>query len=284
MIDLYTYINEGLLAGMEDTLDVGKSDVEKVLIEQWLVDNTEFVRMNFNRELKPLQINSKNELDIYSFNPLKLSFGNDNKMISLPTPDYIRFNKVTGMSIAFPDSSYAAKFDLNKLPHINYCESIYIHSHDTNPINFNLKDIKVDEFGVLMITINDIIVKNWPKSKIDITYLMVERINQYTEDIINSHHIDMNIKRLIGLKTDKLIIPDLWFTKNIDLVTFKKDITITSENQEYSKLLEIFNTKTFNKLYTYCVSGNSNDFYEITHKGDTFVIAGRKTKVLKNYW
>ena len=162
MIDLYTYINEGLLRGMDDTLEVGEKEVSKILITDWLNANKDYVKMFRASETtsdSKLRINDKNELDIFDFKPIEPYF--DDSIMPLPVPEYIKFNNVDTMSIIYPDRKAAFDLNLAKLPHINYCNELFIKCFGDTPVWIKLDDLKIDSIKILDIDIPSIRPSTW---------------------------------------------------------------------------------------------------------------------------
>ena len=159
-------IYEGLLRGMDDTLSSGEHDAKNVLIADWLNKNKDYVKMFFNRvsELtadSKLRINNNGELDILDFKPVEPYL--DDSIMSLPAPDYIKFNNVGTMSIIYPDRKAAVDLNFNNLPHINYCNELFVKGFVDSPVWVKLDDLKIDSIKILDIDMPSIRPSAWPK-------------------------------------------------------------------------------------------------------------------------
>ena len=283
-MDIYA-IYEGLLRGMDDTLDAGETEASKILITDWLDANKDYVRINVRRDDEQICFNSKNELDVYDFQPLYPYFKKN--MMDLPVPDYIRFNHVVNMSITYPNLSAADKFSFKDLPHINHCDEFFLNGFIKNtPVWVNLRDLKIDDIDVLCISMGSIRINNWPKGHVDMVHLFTGGYI-YSDDIeasIKRYNHDFGIDLFNGLNTDALVLPDIMFTRRMDLIGYRVDVEVTKDDPEYDTLKKLFDMKAFNKLYAYPVKGRTDIFRQIKFKKDRFVISKLNSDIYKKYY
>ena len=283
-------IYEGLLRGMDDTLDVGEKEAEKVLIIDWLNKNNDYVKMfvdhvpDYNADSK-LRLNDKNEMNLYDFKPVQPYL--KKQMMDLPAPDYIKFNNVGSMSIIYPDKKVA--FDLNfaKLPHINYCNELFIKCFDDTPVWVKLDDLKIDNIKILDIDIPSIRPSSWPKCSMQLVHMLsggyIYSGSEYSETTIKRYNHDFDIELFKGLKTDTLVIPDVLFTRRSDLIGYRVDVEITKDDPEYDTLMKLFDMKVFNKLYASPACGRTDIFRQIKFKNGVFIISKLNTNIYKKF-
>lgn len=121
MIELYKYIQEGILGDIDDTLNTADENTDRYLIASWLNENIDFVSMFANRvssftASSKMRINSKNEFDVYEFKPLNAYSSSNKQKLDLPVPEYIKFNSANTISITGHDID---KLNMKLLPHFN---------------------------------------------------------------------------------------------------------------------------------------------------------------------
>ena len=283
-------IYEGLLRGMDDTLTSGESDAKKVLIADWLNKNKDYVKMFANRVSEyttdsNLRINSNSELDIFDFKPVEPYL--DDSVMPLPVPEYIKFNNVDTMSIIYPDRKSAFDLNFTKLPHINYCNELFIKCFRGSLVWVKLDDLKIDSIKILDIDIPSIRPSSWPKCSMQLVHLLsggyIYSGNEYNEASIKGYRHDFDINLFKGLKTDSLVIPDVLFTRRRDLIGYRVDVEITKADPEYDTLMKLFDMKVFNKLYASPACGRTDIFRQIKFKNDKFIISKLNTNIYKKY-
>lgn len=299
MKTLYKYLIEGsLLDEIDDTLTTGDEYIQKKEIVEWLKDNFDFVvhgdthkdNEDLWKDPKSLMLNSKGEISVRDFRPYYSYAEKPNKFLDLPVPEYIKFDNVKMYSLVGKKSDLL-KIDMNKLPHINSCNSVLLRNWEThNGIMYaDLSKLNIDNIEGLTVDIQCAHPNKWPETKISITYLYAYMVINYKEDNLESLGYNYNLHDLKGLKTNELVIPDFLITENNILIgsRSKKDILINKDENphEWQNLNIVFETKSFNKLYLYATTrGNGGDTsYAVKKIGNDFVIKGRGSHVFNKY-
>lgn len=279
MIELYKYIQEGILSDIDDTLNTADENTDRYLIANWLNENDDFVKMFANRvssftASSKMRINSNNELDLYEFRPLN-AYSNSNKQkLDLPVPEYIKFNSVNTISITGHDID---KLNMKLLPHFNYCGFMFIRSWDDTVQTPYLASFDIDEIKTLYVDIKNMHPSSWPKSKITNTFLHAANVHDYSADVLINYNLEYDIADLKGLHTNTLIIPDFFVTNSAIKFGYGKEIVINSNDKyEYESLNNIFATKTFKNLYVYDATRAIDDCYAVKKKGDSYIISARR--------
>lgn len=274
MIDLYKYISEGLLRGMDDTIDAGESEAESILIEDWIKDSKEFVSLwikNVNDISK--RISSDNKIDARSFNPW---YAYADKELELPAPDYIKFGKVESMSMTMNKNVNFAD-----LPHIDKVDELLFKPF-VNGLTFDLSGLPIDKIKLFEWVYDRNNISKFPKkSDIDAFVMWTSAI----PSIMFGHPQYMiGFDKLKGLKCNKLAIPDIIFAEkysdfNTGTNSLIKKGSFDFESQPGQMLLKLFDDKSiqFNKLYVYSTCANNYKFYELKKTKDCFVISKRAT-------
>jgi hypothetical protein len=300
MKTLYNYILEGsLLDDIDDILADGDEIAEKKEIVDWLKDNFDFViyagNIKENEDLwknpKNLNLNSKGEINIRDFRPYYSYAEKPNKFLDLPVPEYIKFDNVKEYSIVGTKSELL-KIDMNKLPHINSCNYVFLRNWANNRDTMypDLSKLNIDNIVRLTVDIQYTHPNKWPKTKISTTHLLSNTVINYDEEYLESCGYNYNLHDLKGLKTNELLIPDYLITEKNDLIgsRSKKDILINRDEKpyEWQNLNIVFETKSFDKLYIYKTTfGNGGDTsYAVKKVGNDFVIKGRGSHIFNKYY
>lgn len=282
MIELYKYIQEGILSDIDDTLNTADENTDRYLIANWLNKNTDFVSMFANRvssfnALSKMRINSKNELDLYEFRPLNAYSSSNKQKLDLPVPEYIKFNSVNTISMTGYDVD---KLNMKMLPHFNYCGFMFIRSWDDSVQTPDLASFDIDEIKTLYVDIENMHPVSWPKSKITNTFLHTSIVRDYSVNVLRNYNLEYDITDLKGLHTNTLIIPDFLVTNNSIKFAYGNEIVINSNDvYEYESLNNIFATKTFKNLYVYDATRAIDDCYAVKKKGDSYIISTRRRVV-----
>jgi len=282
MIELYKYIQEGILSDIDDTLNTADENTDRYLIANWLNENTDFVSMfanrvsSFNASSK-MRINNKNEIDLYEFKPLN-AYSNSNKQkLDLPVPEYIKFNSVNTISMTGYDVD---KLNMKLLPHFNYCGFMFVRSWGDSVQTPDLASLDIDEIKTLYVDIENMHPSSWPKSKITNTFLHTSIIRGYSRTELVNYNLDYDIADLKGLYTNTLIIPDFLVTNNSIKFAYGHEIVINSNDAyEYESLNNIFATKTFKNLYVYDATRAIDDCYAVKKRGESYLISARRRVV-----
>lgn len=283
MIELYKYIQEGILGDIDDTLNTADENTDRYLIANWLNENTDFVSMFANRvsafnASSKMRINSKNEIDVYEFRPLN-EYSNSNKQkLDLPVPEYIKFNSVNTITMTGHNID---KLNMKLLPHFNYCDFMFVRSWDTDSAQTpDLASLDIDEIKTLYIDIENMHPASWPKSKITNTFLHTAIVRDYSINVLINYNLDYDIADLKGLHTNTLIIPDFFITNSAIKFGYGNEIVINSnDTYEYESLNNIFATKTFKNLYIYDATRPIDDCYAVKKKGNSYIISARRRVV-----
>lgn len=282
MIELYKYIQEGILSDIDDTLNTADENTDRYLIANWLNENTDFVSMFANRvsaftASSKMRINSKNELDLYEFRPLNAYSSSNKQKLDLPVPEYIKFNSVNTISMTGFDVD---KLNMKLLPHFNYCGFMFLRSWSDGVQTPDLAPLDIDEIKTLYVDIENIHPSSWPKSKITNTFLHTAIVLDYSANVLRNYNLEYDIADLKGLHTNTLIIPDFFVTNNSIKFAYGNEIVINSNDAyEYESLNNIFATKTFKNLYVYDATRAIDDCYAVKKKGDSYIISTRRRVV-----
>lgn len=284
MIELYKYIQEGILGDIDDTLNTADENTDRYLIANWLNENTDFVSMFANRvsaftASSKMRINSKNEIDLYEFRPLIVYSNSNKKKLDLPVPEYIKFNSVNTISMTGYDVD---KLNMKLLPHFNYCGFMFVRSWGDSVQTPDLVSLDIDEIKTLYVDIENMHPASWPKSKITNTLLSTLIVNGYSANELKNYNLYYDIADLKGLYTNALIIPDFFITNNSIKFGYGKEIVINDNDAyayEYESLNNIFATKTFKNLYVYDATRAIDDCYAVKKKGDSYIISARRRVV-----
>ena len=281
-------IYEGLLAGMDDTLDKGESIAINTLIANWLNSNYDYAKMfSSNIELDAssrMNVNSDNEIDLITFQPMQPYM--QEQMMALPAPEYIKFNNVESMTIIYPDMSYKNKFKFEDIPHTNYCKELFIKGFVDGLIYADLGKLPIDHIKALSIDLASIRPKSWPNGKVEFVNLLTGGYlyGEYTDEEIKRYNHDITIDDLKGLKTDSLAIPDIMFTRRNGLIGWRVDFEITQDDPEYEALKHLFDMKVCKNLYAYSARGRADMYRQIKFKKDKFIISRLNANLYKKYY
>lgn len=284
MIELYKYIQEGILSDIDDILNTADETTDRYLIANWLNENTDFISMFANRvsafnASSKTRINSKNEIDLYEFKPLN-AYSNSNKQkLDLPVPEYIKFNSVNTISMTGYDVD---KLNIKLLPHFNYCGLMFVRSWGDSVQTPDLASLDIDEIKTLYVDIENMHPSSWPKSKITHTFLHTAIVHDYSANVLRNYNLEYDIADLKGLHTNILIIPDFFVTSNSIKFAYGNEIVIDGNNNdiyEYESLNNIFATKTFKNLYVYDATRAIDDCYAVKKKGESYIISARRRVV-----
>lgn len=282
MIELYKYIQEGILSDIDDTLNTADENTDRYLIASWLNENIDFVSMFANRvssftASSKMRINSKNEIDVFEFKPLNAYSSSNKQKLDLPVPEYIKFNSANTISITGHDID---KLNMKLLPHFNYCGLVFVRSWDDDMQTPDLASLDIDEIKTLYVDIEYMHPASWPKSKITTTFLHNPIVCGYSAIELRNSNLEYNIADLKGLRTNTLIIPDFFVTNNSIKFAYGNEIVINSNDAyEYESLNNIFATKTFKNLYVYDATRAIDDCYAVKKKGDSYIISARRRVV-----
>lgn len=282
MIELFKYIQEGILSDIDDTLNTADENTDRYLIANWLNENTDFVSMFANRvsafnASSKMRINSKNELDLYEFKPLNAYSSSNKQKLDLPVPEYIKFNSVNTVSMTGYDID---KLNMKLLPHFNYCGLLFVRSWGDSVQTPDLASFSIDEIKTLYVVFENIHPSSWPKSKLANTLLHTAIVHDYSVNVLRNYNLEYDIADLKGLHTNTLIIPDFFVTNNSIKFAYGNEIVINSNDAyEYESLNNIFATKTFKNLYVYDATRAIDDCYAVKKKGDSYIISARRRVV-----
>lgn len=277
MIDLYKYISEGLLKGMDDTLASGESDVDYLRIREWLEKHTSSMHVTVNGSIEnpDKYINSDNTLNLFSFNPW---YAYSNEM-EFPVPDYIDIKKCDNISMTMQENVNFAD-----LPHIGNVNELLLKPF-ADDLKHDLSKLPIDNIKTFewVYDRNDI-VKFPKKTNIDTfimwTYAMPSSVFGHPQYMIG-------FDKLKGLKCNNLGIPDIIFAEkysdfNTGYNSMIRTGAVSFESQPGQMLLKLFDDKSiqFNKLYVYSACANNYKFYELKKAKDCFVISKRATTLI----
>lgn len=278
MIDLYKYISEGLLKGMDDTLASGESDVDYLRIREWLEKYTASMHVTVNGSIEnpDKYINSDNTLNLFSFNPW---YAYTEQEMEFPVPDYIDIKSCDNISMTMKENVNFAD-----LPHIGNVNELLLKPF-TDDLKFDLSKLPIDRIKVFewVYDRNDI-VKFPKKTNIDTfimwTYAMPSSVFGHPQYMIG-------FDKLKGLKCNNLGIPDIIFAEkysdfNTGYNSMIRTGAVSFESQPGQMLLKLFDDKSiqFNKLYVYSTCANNYKFYELKKAKDCFVISKRATTLI----
>lgn len=284
MIELYKYIQEGILSDIDDTLNTADENTDRYLITNWLNENTDFVSMFANRvsafnASSKMRINSKNEIDLYEFKPLNAYSSSNKQKLDLPVPEYIKFNSVNTISMTGYDVD---KLNMKLLPHFNYCGFLFVRSWGDSVQTPDLASLNIDEIKTIYVDIENMHPSSWPKPKITTTFLHTATVHDYSTNVLRNYNLEYDITDLKGLHTNTLIIPDFFVTNNSIKFGYGHEFVIDGNNNdayEYESLNNIFATKTFKNLYVYDATRVIDDCYAVKKKGDSYIISARRRVV-----
>ena len=274
MIDLYKYICEGLLKGMDDTLATGESDADYLRIREWLEYTT---RKGFVFTDLDNCIDKDNKIIAYNFNPW--SAYADCKL-SLPAPDYIRFGSVNNISMTIQEN-----VDFAILPHVDECDCLLLNSFVDN-LKFDLSKLPIDRVKCFQWVYDSSDIIKYPKNTTIDTFIMWHYNEPYTA--FGSKRFMIGFDKLKGLKCNSLAIPDIIFTKNYsDFNTgtnslIKKGL-FDFDSQPGKELLKLYNDNTiqFKNLYVFTVCGVNHKFYKIKKEKNCFSVENHGISLLK---
>ena len=200
MIDLYKYISEGLLRGMDDTLASGESDVYYLRIKKWLEYTT---RKGFVSADLDNCIDKDNKINAWNFNPW---YAYADCKLSLPAPDYIRFGLVNNISMTMNEN-----IDFAMLPHVDECSKLMLNPF-ANDLKFDLSKLPIDNVKLFQWIYDSSTIIKYPKNTSIDTFIMFHYREPYTS--FGSKRFMIGFDKLKGLKCNKLAIPDIIFTEN----------------------------------------------------------------------
>lgn len=277
MIDLYKYISEGLLRGMDNTIDAGEREAESILIEDWIKDSKEFVSLwikNVNDISKC--ISSDNKIDARSFNPW---YAYADKELELPAPDYIKFGKVESMSMTMNKNVNFAD-----LPHIDKCGELLLKPF-ADGLKLDLYELPIDEVRVFEWVYDSSNIVRYPKNTdIDI-FVMWQSREPYTS--YGSQRFMIGFDKLKGLKCNTLAIPDIMFAEkysdfNTGTNSLIKNGSFDFDSQPGQMILKLYEDKSiqFKNLFVYSVCTPDQKFYKIKKDKNGFNIAKRATTLI----
>jgi hypothetical protein len=295
MKTIYNLYEASLLDEIDNTLELGYKTAEKMAVADWLKDNIEFLRfdgyasVHFDNkvDIDKLIFNSKNELSLDRFDPLN-HYG-EKKYMKLPIPDFVKLDKVDNMSFCGHKNDFNNIGNFKDLPHINKLTEMFLRCWDIDGWKPKLADIKsIDEISIIEIDFEGVKNIGWPKSKIGCVELFIDVCNLYSEDQRITSGKVYDINNLKSLSCNELIIPDFFITNsNSRFRFFSRDIIINKDRntEEWNKLNEIYNTKSFKKLFIYCanLSSHNRKFHNVKKSGDDFIITSRNSNVKNKY-
>lgn len=296
MKTLYNYILEGsLLDGIDDILADGDDLAVKFEIGKWLKDNIEFVRadgyslvQNGDKiDISKLNFNSKNELSLSRFDPI--CFYGEKKYMELPIPEVVKFDKIDTMSYYGHKNGFNNIGNFKDLPHINKVTELFLRCWDIDGWKPKLSDIKsIDEISIVTIDFEGVKNIGWPKSKIGCVDLFVTQCSNYNEEMRRTRGAVYDINNFKTLSCNELIIPDFFVTDSSTLFRFfSRDMVINKDLNpvEWNKLNDIYNTKSFKKLFIYCanLSNHTRKYHNVKKSGDDFIITSRNSNVKNKY-
>ena len=273
MIDLYKYISEGLLRGMDDTLASGESDADYLRIKEWLeyAISKGFVTADLDN-----CIDTDNKINALHFNPW---YAYADCKLSLPAPDYIRFGSVGDISMTMNE-----KIAFEDLPHIENVNELLLKPFADN-LDCDLSKLPIDKVRIFEWVYESSTIIKYPKNTIIDTFIMWQYREPYTS--FGSKRFMIGFDKLKGLKCNTLAIPDIIFAENYsDFNTGYNSLikkgSFDFDSQPGKELLKLFDDKSiqFNKLYVYSTCANNYKFYELKKAKDCFVISKRATNLM----
>ena len=273
MIDLYKYISEGLLRGMDDTLASGESDADYLRIREWLeyAISKGFVTADLNN-----CIDKDNKINALHFNPW---YAYADCKLSLPAPDYIKFSSVGDISMTMNE-----KIAFEDLPHIENVNELLFKPFADN-LDCDLSKLPIDKVRVFeWVYESNTIIKYPKKTEID-TFIMWQYREPYTS--FGSKRFMIGFDKLKGLKCNTLAIPDIIFAENysdfnIGSNSLIKKGSFDFDSQPGKELLKLYddNTIQFKNLYVYSISVSDYKFYKIKKEKNNFSVAKRGTSLI----
>lgn len=275
MIDLYKYIYEGLLRGQEETINMGETDVERIMIEDWLDEALSLMYVTVDD--RTTCISSNNKINACSFNPW---YAYAEKELQLPAPDYIKFGKVNSVSMTMNKN-----VDFEKLPHVDTCIELFLKPFADN-LKLDLSKLPIDKVKRFqwVYDSNDII--KYPKNTAIDTFIMWHYSEPYTS--FGSKRFMIGFDKLKGLKCNNLAIPDIIFTKNYTdfnagTNSLIKKGSFDFDSQPGKELLKLYddNAIQFKNLYVFTVCGVNCKFYKIMKEKNCFSVAKRSTNLFE---
>ena len=277
MIDLYRYISEGLLRGMDKTLASGESDVAYIKIKEWLEKYTASMHVTVNGSIEnpDKYINSDNTLNLFSFNPW-YAYSTD---MELPVPDYIDIKECDNISMTMKEN---VNFD--DLPHVGSVNELLLKPFADN-LDFDLSKLPIDNIKVFEWVYDSSSISKFPKKTEIDTFIMWS--NREPASSFGSKRFMIGFDKIKGLKCSKLAIPDIIFAENYsDFNTGSNSLikkgSFSFDSQPGQMLLKLYDDKSiqFNKLYVYSTCANNYKFYELKKAKDCFVISKRATTLI----
>lgn len=275
MIDLYTYINEGLLQGMDRTIAGGEKTATRVLVTDWLKEQHSNCFVTLEYEIDDC-INDDNTLELYSFNPW---YAYADREMKFPVPDYIDIKHCNNISMTMKENVNFAD-----LPHVGTVDELLLKPFADN-LKFDLSKLRIDNIKAFeWVYNNNDIIKFPKKTNIDafIMWSYAEPSSNY-----GSKHIMIGFDKLKGLVCNKLAIPDVIFAANYsDFNTgynsMIKKGSFAFDSQPGQMLSKLFNDNSiqFKKLYVYSACANNYKFYELKKDKNGFTIAKRGTNLI----
>lgn len=274
MIDLYKYISEGLLKGQEETLSSGATDVERIMIEDWLDETLSLMYVTV--EDRTACISRDNKINAHSFNPW---YAYADKELELPAPDYIKFGKVESVSMTMNKNVNFAD-----LPHIVNVNELLLKPFADN-LDFDLSKLPIDKVKVFEWVYDSSTISKFPKKTEIDTFIMWSYREPYTS--FGSKRFMIGFDKIKGLKCNKLAIPDIIFTENYsDFNTGYNSLikkgSFSFDSQPGQMLLKLYddNSIQFKELYVYSICVGDYKFYKLTKGKDSFTIAKRGTNLM----
>lgn len=273
MIDLYKYISEGLLRGMDDTLASGERDADYLRIKEWLeyAISKGFVTADLDNCIdKDNKINALHFSPWYAYTDCKLS---------LPTPDYIRFGSVGDISMTMNDL-----IDFAMLPHVDECGELMLNPF-ADDLKFDLSKLPIDKVKCFLWRYDSSTIIKYPKNTAIDTFIMWQYREPYTS--FGSKRFMIGFDKLKGIKCNTLAIPDIIFAENYyDFNTGYNSLikkgSFDFDSQPGKELLKLYddNAIQFKNLYVYSVSVSDYKFYKIKKEKNHFGIAKRGTSLI----
>jgi hypothetical protein len=274
MIDLYKYINEGLLKGMDKTLASGESDVAYIKIKEWLEKYTASMHVTVNGSIDGC-INSDNTLNLFSFNPW---YAYSNEM-EFPVPDYIDIKECDNISMTMQENVNFAD-----LPHIGNVNELLLKPF-ADDLKFDLSKLPIDRIKVFEWVYDSSTIIKYPKNTDIDTFIMWQYREPYTS--FGSKRFMIGFDKLKGLKCNSLAIPDIIFAENyydfnIGSNSLIKKGSFDFDSQPGKELLKLYddNTIQFKNLYVYSVCTSDYKFYKIKKEKNCFSVAKRGTTLM----
>ena len=273
MIDLYKYISEGLLRGMDGTLASGESDADYLRIKEWLeyAICKGFVSADLDN-----CIDKDNKINALNFNPW---YAGTDGALPLPAPDYIRFGLVSDISMTMTKN-----VDFTYLPHIDNCSELLLKPF-VDDLKFDLARLPIDKVRVFEWVYDSSDIVKYPKNTVIDTFIMLQFREPYTS--FGSKRFMIGFDKLKGLKCNTLAIPDIIFTENYtDFNTGYNSLikkgSFEFDSQPGKELLKLYddNAIQFKNLYVYSTSVSDYKFYKIKKEKNHFSIAKRGTTLI----